>query len=209
MYERPREKLQSRGAKNLIQAELIQLIIGSGTSKYPVAKLARQVAVLLKSNQVTYENLSAVPGLGEAKVCQLLASIELGARLAQQVSENTTHVQRLIQELLAEAQNLPMHTYALYLFDGAQRNTKAIQFTARKGEHYSLLVKRLFAEALVQSARSILLAIIVKTVPTQLNHTLLGIVRGVFETAVMLDIKVVGVYGISRKELADWGSYGQ
>lgn len=61
--------------------ELLQLLIGSGTARAPVPRLARQVEVLLRQDLVTYETLVALPGIGEAKACQLLATVEVARRL--------------------------------------------------------------------------------------------------------------------------------
>lgn len=80
-YERPREKLRNRGAAALSLIELLQLIIGSGNAKTPGAKLAREVEQLLVQEDLTYTALIAVEGLGVAKVCQILAALELSRRL--------------------------------------------------------------------------------------------------------------------------------
>jgi len=209
IYERPREKLRSRGVKNLTQAELIQLVIGSGTAKYPVGKLARQVGVILKSDPVTFESLCAIPGLGEAKACQILASVELGVRAFNEVANNKTTNEKLLIELVEKAQALPSPVFAMYLFDGARTHITSSQFTPKKGEHYSVLVKRMFAEALVRSARSMVLAIVVKKVAPQPNPMQIGVMNAVHETAAMLDIQVLGIHAVSRKESVNWGNYGQ
>lgn len=80
VYERPREKLQNRGVESLSLAELLQLIIGSGASKQPGAKLARLVEKLLSEGKGTYDTLMAIPGMGTAKTCQVLAALEMARR---------------------------------------------------------------------------------------------------------------------------------
>ena len=83
VYERPRERLRSIGVASLSRIELLQLIIGSGNSRVSGAKLARMVDELLANGVVSYETLVSLPGLGEAKACQLLASFEIGARVSE------------------------------------------------------------------------------------------------------------------------------
>jgi DNA repair protein RadC len=81
-YDRPREKVKSKGVAALNDIELLQLMIGSGTGKTTVGKIARKTALLLKrhGSGVTYQQLSGVNGLGPARVSQLLAMFELASR---------------------------------------------------------------------------------------------------------------------------------
>jgi DNA repair protein RadC len=79
---RPREKAKAKGVAFLSDTELLQLMIGSGTGKETVSKIARRTGRLLKryGSDVTYEQLSMLKGLGPARVSQLLAMFELASR---------------------------------------------------------------------------------------------------------------------------------
>jgi len=79
--ERPREKLQKHGVSKLSTAELVAIVLGSGTTKHPIHELARDVAEKLRDTQITLETLCVVPGIGFAKACQLLAMIEFVERV--------------------------------------------------------------------------------------------------------------------------------
>ncbi len=81
LYERPREKLRNRGVKALSLLELLQLIIGSGNARVSAARLAREVEGLITSRTATYAALIQIDGLGDAKACQILASLELAGRV--------------------------------------------------------------------------------------------------------------------------------
>lgn len=98
IYERPREKLQARGAAALSVAELLQVIIGSGSAGMPVARIARKVAEAIATNQALDINkLLLLPGLGEANACRIIAAVQLGALLAHP----TSPLFRLDTQLLA------------------------------------------------------------------------------------------------------------
>ena len=83
-YERPREKLHSRGAASLSLVELLQIIIGSGGARLSGAKLAREIALLFDAKNISYLSLRAIPGVGEAKACQIIAALELSRRFEGQ-----------------------------------------------------------------------------------------------------------------------------
>ena len=83
--ERPRERLALRGPAGLSSAELIGLLWGSGargTSAVDIAEdaLARHDG-LTGLARATELEITAVPGVGEAKAAQLAAAFELGRRL--------------------------------------------------------------------------------------------------------------------------------
>jgi DNA repair protein RadC len=80
--DRPREKLIRKGAKALKTRELIAVIIGRGTRGRDVLAVSDAIEDVFeeRKQEVTIENLTAVPGVGEAKACQLLAAFEIARR---------------------------------------------------------------------------------------------------------------------------------
>lgn len=84
--QRPRERLISFGAGVLSNAEILAILIGSGTGKETSIELAQRI---LSSQggmaflaEATVEELSSIKGIGPAKTAQIKAAIELGRRLA-------------------------------------------------------------------------------------------------------------------------------
>jgi DNA repair protein RadC len=82
--ERPRERLEQRGASGLAAAELMALIWGSGTAGHNARELAEEalsrhegVAGLAVAAPA---ELCQVPGIGPARAAQLAAAFELGRR---------------------------------------------------------------------------------------------------------------------------------
>ncbi len=79
-YQRPREKLQNKGVGALSVVELLQVIIGAGSSKISGAKIARSIERLFIEGDITFKKLADLPGVGTAKACQVLAALELSWR---------------------------------------------------------------------------------------------------------------------------------
>ena len=84
--ERPRERLARHGASVLSNAELLAILLRTGTREESAISLAHRILVqeqglryLADSN---VEQLSAINGIGKAKAAQIKAAIELGKRLA-------------------------------------------------------------------------------------------------------------------------------
>ncbi len=83
IYDRPREKILSRGAESLSDIELMAIIIGSGSKQNPVEKIASlSLKMIDESKQVLEaEDFLAIEGIGPAKATLLTASMELSRRI--------------------------------------------------------------------------------------------------------------------------------
>lgn len=83
--DRPREKLQRLGAENLTNAELLAILIGSGTPEETAVDLMKRILADCQNNlntlgKKTQRELEAYHGIGEAKAVTILAACELGKR---------------------------------------------------------------------------------------------------------------------------------
>jgi DNA repair protein RadC len=82
--ERPREKLLARGAVSLSDAELLAIFLGSGGRGEDAVARGRRLlgehGSLRGLLSLPAERLQALPGIGAATVCRLLAALELGSR---------------------------------------------------------------------------------------------------------------------------------
>ncbi|MCF0151502.1 MAG: hypothetical protein HUJ80_08855 [Firmicutes bacterium] len=85
--ERPREKLLSSGAQSLTAAELLALLIGSGTRKESALALAGRILSLEEKGLAAFasytpQEFMQISGIGQARGCILAAAVELGRRIA-------------------------------------------------------------------------------------------------------------------------------
>src|SRR5438046_8914176 len=82
--ERPREKLLERGAHALSDAELVALLLGSGTRGRTAVELARSLIADFGSLRgllnAEAQRCLAQAGLGPARYAVLRAAVELAAR---------------------------------------------------------------------------------------------------------------------------------
>src|SRR5580658_807077 len=82
--ERPREKLLEKGAAALSDAELLAVLLRTGTPGHSALDLARNVlrsfASLRKLLAANRQRFCAEPGLGPARFAELQAAIEIGRR---------------------------------------------------------------------------------------------------------------------------------
>lgn len=88
--ERPREKLMQKGPSALSDAELLAILISSGTKEKSALDLAREILALANNNlqelgRLNIKQLQKTKGIGEARAITIASALELGRR--RQVSE--------------------------------------------------------------------------------------------------------------------------
>ena len=86
--ERPYEKFLSLGASGLSDADLLAIIIKTGTRDKTVIDIAQDILSgrhgnLLNLYEISYEELLSIPGIGQIKAIQLKAIAELSLRIAK------------------------------------------------------------------------------------------------------------------------------
>ena len=83
--DKPREKLLLKGKASLSDAELIAILIGSGTRNLSAVELSKQVLAdvdndLHELGKLNCSDLQKFKGVGEAKAVTIIAAMELGRR---------------------------------------------------------------------------------------------------------------------------------
>ncbi len=83
--DRPREKLLAKGIFSLSNAELIAILVGSGSRTKSAVELAQEVLHTVDNNlnqlgKLTVSDLIKIKGIGEAKAVSIVAALELGRR---------------------------------------------------------------------------------------------------------------------------------
>lgn len=83
--DRPREKLMRQGAESLTNAELLAILIGSGSAEQNAVDLMKDILSDCNNNlntlgKMTISQLQRYKGMGSAKAITILAACELGKR---------------------------------------------------------------------------------------------------------------------------------
>lgn len=89
--ERPREKLLRMGKEKLSTAEILAILLRSGTKEKSALEIASDL-MTMNSEGIGFlaecrpEELAGIRGVGPAKACEILAAVELGKRIASRPS---------------------------------------------------------------------------------------------------------------------------
>lgn len=83
--DRPREKLLLQGRRSLSDAELIAILIGSGSTTESAVELSKRILHSCQNDlnslaKLSVQELSKFRGIGEAKAISIIAALEIGRR---------------------------------------------------------------------------------------------------------------------------------
>ena len=83
--DRPREKLSLKGKATLSDAELLAIVLGSGSRSQSALELAQEILHFAQNDLALFskfslEDLKKFKGIGEAKAIGVIAALELGRR---------------------------------------------------------------------------------------------------------------------------------
>lgn len=89
LEDRPREKLEAKGPRALSQAELLAILIGSGTREENAVQLMQRILrdchdSLRQLGRMSIEELCRYKGVGLAKAVTILAACELNNRIMEE-----------------------------------------------------------------------------------------------------------------------------
>lgn len=154
--ERPRERLLRHGASVLSDAELLAVLLGTGTQGQTVMDLSH---ALLKDgwarlSRCTPQELMQVRGLGQAKAATLSAALEVGHRIEQGLSLRVTGPEDAVR-LVSDLRDRDQEEFRVILL-----NTKGyvlgIETVFRGGvDRVEVFPREVFRPAVARSATSI------------------------------------------------------
>ncbi len=167
--ERPYEKLELYGEKNLSNAELLAIIIKTGTKEYTSVDIARKI---LKLNEMydkedlsflkdlSIEELTKIKGIGKVKALQLKATCELASRMNKPSNYKNTQIKEpndIVKILMNEMQNEKREIAKIILLD-IKNNILKIKDIAIGGNNFvSIGMKDILSEAVKINAPKIIL----------------------------------------------------
>lgn len=127
--DRPREKLCARGRQSLSDAELLAILIGSGTRSVSAVELCRQILGHAENNlsslgKLTVEELMQFKGIGHAKAVTIVAALELARRrsaVAPVQKPQITSSAQAFELLRPMLEDLEHEEFYVLFFNQAQR----------------------------------------------------------------------------------------
>lgn len=161
--DRPREKMMRLGAAALSDAELLAILIGSGTVEQTAVALMQEVCAssgnsLSALGKWNLNDFLAFKGLGEAKSLKIMAALELGKRRSRERPPERARVvcSRDIYELFhASLCDQPVEEFWLLLLNQAAKVIDRVRISRGGIDQTAVDVRLILREALLHNATQI------------------------------------------------------
>lgn len=167
--ERPYEKLEMYGVKNLSNSELLGIIIKTGTKQITSVELAQQV-LQLKGNtnakdlrflsDISIEEFMQIKGIGKVKAIQLIAVCELAKRMSRPINnmklkiKNSKDVANLLMD---ELRNEKREIVKLLILNSKNLLLKIVDVALGGGNFAAVEPKNILVEPIKMQAQKIIL----------------------------------------------------
>lgn len=163
--ERPREKLLKRGAQALSDAELLAILIRTGTGKMTALDLARKIITqekgLLRLARISAQELMRMKGIGQAKAVELLAAFEIGRRVQGSSPEETVIIRSpedAAQRVVPMLRDKPHEVFIVLLLDSRNGLTHEQELTVGTLNASLVHPREVFKLAIDHRAASVIVA---------------------------------------------------
>lgn len=163
--DKPRERLNRLGAGSLSEAELLAVLLGSGTKGLTAVDLGRQLLQrcqgLDRLGRFGAAELAAIPGVGLAKAARIVAACELGRRrerpgpAVQPVVRTAQAAARLVS---ARLRDLDREAFCLVLLDNRHRVLAEPLVSVGSLEQAQVHPREVFRAALSQPTAAVIVA---------------------------------------------------
>lgn len=158
--DRPREKMMEKGEQSLTNAELLAILIGSGTPKKSAVQLMKEVLDacgnrLSSLSRMSLEELTAFNGVGTAKALTIKAATEIGRRRALEKASDTCRIESagdVYNMMRPMMQDLSHEEFWVLLLNNSARVIKKVRLSAGGLTQTAVDVRMILKEALIVEA---------------------------------------------------------
>ena len=158
--DRPREKMASLGAETLSNAELLAILIGSGSTKESAVELMKRILADCNNNLNTLgkrniNDLCVYNGIGEAKAISILAACELGKRRQMETAEERPDLgtaTRIYNHMRPVMQDLDVEEFWVLLLNQHYRLIKKIRISHGGITETAVDIRIIIREAVLANA---------------------------------------------------------
>ena len=158
--DRPTEKLQRLGTDSLTDAELLAILIGSGTQQYSAVDIAKHVMGKFNNNLNTlgkarFDEFEDIEGVGTQTACKIMAAVELGKRRQLATAElrpDMSTATRIYNYMLPKMQDLNHEEFWVLLMNQNYKLLKAERISIGGITETSADIRIIMREAVLNNA---------------------------------------------------------
>jgi DNA repair protein RadC len=214
--DRPREKLLLKGKATLSDAELIAILLGTGTASMSAVDLAKNILQAVNNDlnelaRLTVKDLVKIKGIGEAKAITIISALELGRRRKDFQAEEKPKIggsADVFEILKADLLDIPHEAFWIVLLNRANRVIKKHQISQGGVAGTVADPKLIFKVAVEELASGIILAHNHPSGNLTASQADIDLTKKLKESGKLLDIQVLDHIILAGKKYFSFADEG-
>ena len=213
--ERPREKLINLGPEKLSDAELVAILLGSGTGKVTAVDVSKRLLIEYRGLNTLSErsigDLKRMKGIGSARAVKLIAAFEIGRRIAgggKIKKEKMISPESVADYYIPQMRHLKKEVFKIVLLDSSNRIIKDVEISMGSLNANVVHPREVFKEAVSESAASIILIHNHPSGNTQPSEDDIAVTKKLVSAGEIMGIKVCDHIIIGDSEYKSFANMG-
>ena len=161
--ERPREKLFKSGEHTLSNTELIAILLRNGTPGQSAIDLSRKILSKFKTfrdmSHTDIRDWKEFKGLGQAKIAQIKAAIEIGRRFLAENKQSKTKIknsQDIADLFIGRMRDLKKEVFKILLLNNRNNIINTVEITEGTVSQAHPIIREIISRALQAFASSLI-----------------------------------------------------
>jgi DNA repair protein RadC len=214
--DRPREKLLAKGPKALTDAELLAIFLRVGRKGVNAKQMAQELidyfgglGPLLKADQKVF---CAAKGLGQAKFCQLQATLELTRRYLDEqlrTEDILTSPEKVMDYLAIQMRDNHREVFAVMLLDRRHRLIELLELFFGTISSASVHPREVANAALEKNASSVIVAHNHPSGSAEPSRADILITKRLKSALEIIDVKLLDHFVIGKGEIVSLAGMGK
>lgn len=199
--DRPREKLAKYGPGKLSDAELLAILLRTGTKDLNVLKLSQKILQKFEKEKfvdVSADDLKKIHGLGLAKACEIIACFELGRRMLNGKKSSILLSPRDVWERMEDIRGSKKEHFVVFYLDSRSQEIKREIISIGILNESLVHPREVFESAIKNNAASIIIAHNHPSGDLEPSQADIDITKKLVNAGKILDIKIVDHVIVAR-----------
>lgn len=192
--DRPREKLERYGPDKLSDAELLAILLRTGTKELNVLKLSQKVLQKFQNKEIisiTSKELQTIHGLGPTKAAEIIACFELGKRMLKDKKSAIILSPRDVWERMEDIRGSKKEHFVVFYLDSRSQEIQREIVSVGTLNESLVHPREVFENAIKNNTASIILAHNHPSGNTEPSQADVEITKKIIHAGKILDINVI------------------
>lgn len=159
--EQPREKLEKYGSGKLSDAELLAILLRTGTKDLNVVDLSKKILRKFKNEKISEIDLKEfkrIHGLGAAKACEIVACFELGRRFLKGKQASILLSPKDVWDRMADIRNSKKEHFVVFYLDSRSQEIEREIISIGTLNESLVHPREVFEPAIIRKAASVIIS---------------------------------------------------